>query len=153
MLVAIRRGRLPDFRRPEMRVIWIGVSDALNDRNHPLVVERFERTHLRVEADMRIDCQDVVAGDRQPRSQLIVAIVAMRHDAVQTVVTAVQVDQNKASVLAARESRQRRLGERAREDVPGVCDNRQSRGSGKQEISPFHGVVNFNWYAGVAIAR
>ena len=90
VLVAIRRGRLPNLGRAEMRVIGIRIADALNDRNHPLVVERFERAHAGIETDVRVDRQHVVAVDRQRRTHLIVAIVAVRHDAVQPVVAAVR---------------------------------------------------------------
>ena len=61
MLVAIRRRRLPNFGRTEVRVIGIRVPDALNDRDHALVVKRLERAHVRIQADVRVDRQHVVA--------------------------------------------------------------------------------------------
>ena len=83
-------------------MIGIGITDALDDRNHPLVVERFERTHAGIEADVRVDRQDVAAGDCKSRTHLIVASVAVRHDAVEPVVAAVEVDQHQDSGLGCR---------------------------------------------------
>ena len=108
-------------------MIGIRITNTLNDRNHSLVVERFERAHPRVEPGLGVDCQHRVSIDPQAWAHLIVAIVTVRYDAVQSIVAAVEVDQDQAAVVASRQTRQRRLRERPGEDVLGIRDHREPR--------------------------
>src|SRR5581483_6844796 len=65
VLVLIRNAGLPDLARAEVRVVRIGISDALNDGDHALVVHRFHRAHAWIESQLGVDRQHVVLGDRQ----------------------------------------------------------------------------------------
>ena len=62
----------------------------------------------------------------------------MGHDAVQAVVAAVQVDQNQTAARPSGQSGQRRLRERAGEDVIGVGDHRESRDRSQKKVRAFH---------------
>src|SRR5262249_39735049 len=44
--------RLPDFCRTKMRAIWVRVTDALNDRNLPRIVEVFKPSQIFVQTDV-----------------------------------------------------------------------------------------------------
>ena len=110
-------------------MVGIGIADALHDRDHAFIVEGFERSHPGIEADVRVDRKHVVTVDRQSGPHLIVAIVAVRHDAVEPVVASVQIDEHQTTIGAAGQPRQRRLRECAGENVIGIGQHRQSGSS------------------------
>ena len=47
-------------------MIGVGIANALHDRDHAFIVQRLERPHAGIEADVRVDGEHVVTVDCQP---------------------------------------------------------------------------------------
>src|SRR6516162_684409 len=119
-------------------MVGFGIADALNDRDHSLIVQVFERTHLRIESDVRVDPKHIALRDRKTRPQLIILWVAMWNDAVESVVSALQIDDNEHSVRPGRQTRQRRLCECACKHIIHVRYDRYTRDSTEEKSTAFH---------------
>ena len=93
-----------------------------------------------------VELQHVVALDRDPRPEGVVRGVAVRHDGVQPVVAALQLDQNE-QLRVTRGRRALREGEPRREDRdPGG-------GRGEEKIATFHVGTYLSWYDGSSAMR
>ena len=66
----------------------VGIADTLQDGHFPLVVQRLERRHGRVEPDVVIDVQDLLRLDFQHRPVVHIQGVVIGDDGVQGVVGA-----------------------------------------------------------------
>src|SRR6202011_2553847 len=58
-------GQLPDVHRLEVRVIGVGVADALHDGELPLLLQPVEVAHGGVQADLIVDADHLRLGEVQ----------------------------------------------------------------------------------------
>jgi hypothetical protein len=96
---AIRRGGLPNFRRTEVRMIRRRIARALHDRDLAGVVHRLQRFHRGIEPDLAVDLQDVAGRDAERRTIAVILLHAVRHDRIEAVVPALQVDDHEHAVV------------------------------------------------------
>ena len=68
------------------------VAAAVDDRQQAVLVEPLEPDHRRMEAEAVGGLDDLALGDSQLRPSAVVRRVAVRHDGVQAVVAARQLD-------------------------------------------------------------
>jgi hypothetical protein len=64
------------------------VAGAVHDRQRAILIEPLEPGHCRLEAERVVDLAQLVGADAEPRPGAIVGVVAERHDGVQSVVGA-----------------------------------------------------------------
>ena len=105
VLVAAVGGRgMPERARREMGERRLVVADAVDDRHLAVVVEALHPLHRLVQAELRVDLQELrlLQADRRP--VLVVGGVAVRHDGVQAVVAAepLEDDEDPAAGRAGR---------------------------------------------------
>src|SRR5579864_3963332 len=113
MFVAIGRRGLPDLRRPEVRMVRLRITDVLDDRNLSRIIQGLERPHCGIETNMPVDIKHLGGGDRYCGSQRIVSLISVWDKAIQSVVSTLQIDQDKDAVLRARQPGKRCGGKRA----------------------------------------
>ena len=77
---------MPNIQRTEVGAVGVGVADALQDRDLPLVVHIFYRGHGRVEPNLVIDGQDVFRRDIHHRPVVHVMGVAIGDEGIQGVI-------------------------------------------------------------------
>ena len=94
-------GRLPDFRRAEVRPVRVRITDALHHRELPGVVKIFEAGQRAMKTDLAVHAQNLLRGKPERRARLVIKIAGVGHDGVDAVVAAghLQHDENRA-VLA-----------------------------------------------------
>ena len=68
------------------------VAAAMDDRQQAVLVEPLEADHRRMEAEAVGGLDDLALGDSEFRPRAIVRGVAVRHDGVQAIVAARQLD-------------------------------------------------------------
>ena len=95
-----------------MREVGLGIADPLYHGNRPAVVQRLEAGQARVEAEPVIDVQDLLLGDGQRGTVLIVAAVAVGDERVEAVVAAGQLHHHQdAAGRVARPGGQHPIGQ------------------------------------------
>jgi hypothetical protein len=85
-----------------VRAAWFGITDSLNDRHFPLIIERLERSHSGVKPDILIEGQYLVFGNPDIRPVVEVQRVAIWDDRIQSVVAPGQLEDNQNGVLLVR---------------------------------------------------
>ena len=75
-----------------MRSVGNGITDAMNDGDLALIVERFHRTHTGVESIALVEWDDLVVGNPNVGSGIFVETVLVRDDAVEVVVSSRELD-------------------------------------------------------------
>ena len=81
-------GGMPDIHGAEVGADGVGIANPLQDGHFPLVVQRLERRHGRVEPDVVIDVQDLLRLDFQHWPVVHIQGVAIGDEGVQGVVGA-----------------------------------------------------------------
>ncbi len=87
-----RIARLPDLGRAEVREVRVRIPDALHDRELSRIVEPLEAAERAVQRQPAVDRERVALGERERGPQPLVGRVRDRHDRVQSVVAARQVE-------------------------------------------------------------
>ena len=102
------------------------VAAAMDDGERPVLVEPLEADHRRMEPEAVGDLDDLALGNPELRPRLVVGGIAERHDGVQAVIAARQLDDHEDAVGMLLDARafERLRGERRGRAVQ---DERQSR--------------------------
>ena len=87
-----------------MRVVRLGIADAVDDRHLALVPERLDRGHAGVEAVVIVDGQDLILGDTDRRTLVVVERVAVGDDRVQGIVAAGELQHHQRGWFAGHAS-------------------------------------------------
>ena len=58
----IRLAGVPNIHGPEMRPVWVGVADAVDDGDFTVIVKLFQRSESRVKPELSVYRQDVLSG-------------------------------------------------------------------------------------------
>ena len=99
-LLAVRCA-VPDLDRAEVRSIGARVADAEHQGQLARLPGRHERLQGLVQAEMRVELQDLVARQGEPGPGLSIGRILVGHDGVQGVVAAVQLEQDQHLVAAS----------------------------------------------------
>jgi hypothetical protein len=85
-----------------MREIGIGIADALQHRHLPVLPQRLERSERRMQARRVGEHDQLILRDRDLRTQAVVRRIGIRHEGVEPVVAALQLDQHEQLAIVAR---------------------------------------------------
>jgi hypothetical protein len=96
----LARGRcgVPDLDRAEVRQVGLRVAEAEQQRQFVLLPQRHQRRERRVQPEAGVEPQQVGGRQRERRPQRRIGRVGIRHDGVQAVVAALQLDQHQHAV-------------------------------------------------------
>ena len=83
---------LPDEHRLEVREVRAGVADAVDDGELLAVPQRLQCAELRMQAEVVVQRHHLAGGHHQRRPELRIGRVAIRHERVQPVVAAGELD-------------------------------------------------------------
>ena len=86
------RSRLPDLHRPEMRPVRVRIADTLHDRQVAVLPEPVQVLERGVQADPVVQLEDFPRLDPECRPALVVHVVGVRNDGIQSVIAAGQLD-------------------------------------------------------------
>ena len=93
-----RLAGVPDVHGPEVRAIGVGVSDAVDDGDAPVVIELLQGSEDGVEAVMVVDVQDVFLSHADGGAIVAVERVGVGDHGVHVVVAAGQLYDNQDRV-------------------------------------------------------
>jgi hypothetical protein len=98
--VGVQPARVPDGHRLEVRPVRVRITDALHDRQLPLLQELLQAGQGGMQPHAVVDPADLVLRYLQVRAVLAVVIVAVGHDGVQAVVAAVELQDDEHAAAA-----------------------------------------------------
>src|SRR5689334_20857863 len=90
-VLALGLGGVPDVHRTKMRSVRVRIADALNNRQVLILVQLLEAGHLRMQAELIVQLQDLIIRNAKHNPVSAVTIVAERYNRIQTVVAAAQL--------------------------------------------------------------
>ena len=123
LLAAVGSGGVPVRHRSEMRERRVLVAAAVHDGQLAVLIEALESGHAAAEAEMVVDRADLLLGDAEMRAVLVIRVVAVGNQRVESVVAAGQFqhDENLAIGFALRGELPRPpVRTQAAEDAPAV---------------------------------
>jgi hypothetical protein len=97
-LAAVRRPRVPESHRREMRQARMFVSTSVHHRQQPVFVQSFEADHRRMKTEAVGGLDDVTVRDSELWPRPVIGRVAVGNDGVQAVVAARQLDDDENSL-------------------------------------------------------
>ena len=92
-------GVLPDVETLEVGVDGIGIADALHQRHLARIEELLHARHHRVEADLRIQRQDLGGGDADRWSRLKIGRIRIGNDGVEPIVATPELEDHQHAVV------------------------------------------------------
>ena len=112
-----------------MRAIRVGITDALDNREVPLVVKRLKPSQLWIEARVGIEPQNLVSVQAKFWPCAVVGIVGEGHDHVQAIVAACHLEHDEdGAVLAGRHLGEGIGGERVEGEESFLKEKRERPG-------------------------
>lgn len=96
LLIFSDLGRLPDPHAAKVGTARIRITHPLHDCQLSFVVQLLGRAHARMQADVIVDPVESGGVESQLVAISPIAVVAMRHDGVEAVVTAIQLNHHQA---------------------------------------------------------
>ncbi len=135
VLIRTRCG-VPDLDRAEMRQVRLRVADALHDRQLLALPKRHQRLQRRMQRGALVELNRLLTFDADVFAQLIVSRIGKRNHGVQTVVTALQFDENQQVAVAA--THWPALGRRLRAEGAWQPERRAGGCAHREKAASFH---------------
>ncbi len=142
VLVALRRG-VPDLDRAEMREVGRGIADALQHGKLAGLPQRKQRRERRMEPDPVRQLHDRLASDGKLRAQRVVRGIGVRHQRVEAVVAALQLDEDEQPPVVGARRRRRKT------HADAAAAQRAERACGQRRMEESAAIhrLHFNSYA------
>ena len=99
-----------DGRRTKVRAVRRGIAEAVHQRELAGLERRAERPERRVQPVRVVEREELLSAERERRSRGAVALVAPRHERVETVVGPGELDQDEPRTARRRRGRARERG-------------------------------------------
>jgi hypothetical protein len=80
--------------------VGVGITDPLDDGQLAALQQLVEAAQGRVQAQLVVDTDHLLPGETEGRAGLVIQVVGVGDDGVQTVVAAIHLDDNQDGVLA-----------------------------------------------------
>ena len=152
---------MPNLGGTKVRAVWIRVAHTLHNRKVPLVVKRLEADKLGIQSKMIGQAQRLSARDGKSRPSAEIGIIAKRHQSVETIIAARQLEDDQDGAVLSRcglNGGVRSHGierEKGALQKGGNCpgDGPAKEGSAKELSACVEGVFHVSWNSGVLIKR
>ena len=83
-----------------MGAVGVGIADVLDDREVAVVEQGFQlEGALGVEAEILVDFEDLLGGNGEPGPSLVIGVVAVRYEGVESIVAAGELDDHQHAVI------------------------------------------------------
>ena len=111
-------GRLPDLGRAEVAPVRVGEADVLDDGKIAVIVKPVELFAGGVEGKVVVEVQQALA-QAEAGAEIVVAVVGVRHNGIEPVIAARQLndDEDAAVALGAGRLRHRALSKEGRRET------------------------------------
>ena len=101
----VEAGCVPNGHGLEMRAIGIGIADTLDDGEPAFFEQLGHLAQGRVQTDLRIDLHDVAGWQAKTGAVLGITFVGERHDGVDSVVAAIELEHHEDAAFRLRPGR------------------------------------------------
>src|SRR5688572_8749577 len=102
---------MPNGHALEVRAVGVGIADALDNGQSPVLNEVGGRFHSGMQADRVVELRNFIGFDSQLAAEAGVVLVGKWNDSVQAIVSTVELDHDQDSVVrlgGGREARSRK---------------------------------------------
>ena len=93
-----------------MRAGRIGITHVRNERQPPFLKQLLQLDHLRMQAEVIVELEHLLGGNADPRTHLVIVIVGVGNERVESVISAGQLQDHEDVVVLQSLERRRRLG-------------------------------------------
>ena len=148
LIAGIGRGGVPVSHRGEVRERRLRIARAVHDGELAVLPQALHAEHARVEAEVVVELQEFVFFDGDTRAQLVIGVVGVGHDGVQSIVTARHFKHHQ-DALVGRAVGGQRLLKNARHGAGHQSATAEGGKTGEELATVHHDVLaQPNWYSG-----